>query len=387
MSEQAGGVLLPTPTQELLLHAALGSGEAARRAFYEWKAQTDLAQPLDLGVYRILPLLYHNLRALNVQDAWQSRFKSVYRREWAHTQMVFQTMAKELRALHEAGIKTLALKGAPLTLLYYRDYGLRPMSDFDVLVPTAQRCAAMERLTRAGWYPRERSPSNLTDNVCAVRDGWNFENARREQFDLHWHVLLECRNQAMDDDFWTRSIPLQIADIETRTLHPTDHLLFICLHGVRWNIVSPMRWIPDALMILRGAAAQIEWARLLALAEKFRLNLRLALALNYLNEQFQASIPTDFLQALNRIRVSERERQLYEALIAPPSWYAGIRAHWYRYRFDLELEGKSNPVSRWFGFPRYWRRAKALAPGEMPRWFFTRSFQRFTAWRQARADL
>ena len=47
-------------------------------------------------------------------------------------------MGGVLRALEEAGIETMPLKGTALLLGNYESYGLRLMTDCDILVPTKQ---------------------------------------------------------------------------------------------------------------------------------------------------------------------------------------------------------------------------------------------------------
>src|SRR5262249_51949836 len=72
------GDIWPNATQQLLLQAALLSGEAASAAWRAWRSSVD-PQRLDVGSHRLLPLLYHNLRALGVDDPSLPYYKTTYR--------------------------------------------------------------------------------------------------------------------------------------------------------------------------------------------------------------------------------------------------------------------------------------------------------------------
>jgi len=109
---------------------------AAQPAWQAWRAAVD-PQQLDIGSHRLLPLLYHNLRALGVADPSLPYYKAVYRQTWYKNNTLFYQMAAVLTALQAAGLDTLVLKGTPLAIQYYQDIGLRPMGDFDLLVRTA----------------------------------------------------------------------------------------------------------------------------------------------------------------------------------------------------------------------------------------------------------
>src|SRR3990172_6475884 len=115
MNSHIGGSMFPTRAQELLLRAALLQGEPARHAWQHWRMQVNLEQEWDAGTYRLLPLVYHNLRALGVDDPLMSKLRGIYRREWYKNQMLFHTIAEVLRLFHAAGIETMILKGSALT--------------------------------------------------------------------------------------------------------------------------------------------------------------------------------------------------------------------------------------------------------------------------------
>ncbi|MBA3242461.1 MAG: nucleotidyltransferase family protein, partial [Acidobacteria bacterium] len=151
MAERANpkGQCWPDEPQELLLCAALLRGEDALSAWGEWRSTVD-PDSLDAGSKRLLPLLYRNLRELGVNDPLVPRLKESYRITWSLNQSVFRQMASLLGSLHGAGIETLVLKGGALVPLYYRDYGVRPMVDFDILVREERAETAMDLLTGLG---------------------------------------------------------------------------------------------------------------------------------------------------------------------------------------------------------------------------------------------
>jgi hypothetical protein len=60
-----------------------------------------------------------------------------------------------------------------------------------------------------------------------------------------------------------------------------------------------MRWVPDAIMILR-ANETIDWQRILDFAVRHRVGKRIALGLSYLCDRFDADVPGHIIDAFDR---------------------------------------------------------------------------------------
>jgi Uncharacterised nucleotidyltransferase len=301
----------PSHEQELLLQAALMPGGRARQAWEEWYRAGALDR-LDAGSQRLLPLLYLHLRAARIDHPWVGQFRKQYLDTWAKNQILFVNISPVLRSLREAGIDTLLLKGASLTLLYYKDYGLRPMSDFDFLVPAERALEAIDLVRRMNWVPQLKSPDRSLSAYVSILHALHFENAAKSPLDLHWHVLTECVGSDADRDFWDGAAPVQLNGVPSFCLNAVDELFLTCIHGARWNFMPPIRWVADAILIL-NSGKELDWDRMRKQAEKRRLALPLREALHYLRDQFEAPIPADFLTDLDRVPVSNEEWKEYQA--------------------------------------------------------------------------
>lgn len=349
----------PTRQQELLLRAALLQGKDAIDAWHAWVSDVDIEQ-LDLGSRRLLPLLYRNLRLHGVKDLATGRFKGVYRLVWYRNQMLFRDMTALLRCFHNAGVETMILKGAALILLHYRDYGLRPMNDFDVLVHTEQAPAAISVLTKQGWTPKGRPLEAFTDAYLSSCHSHGFEGAAGSTFDLHSHVLLECCYANADDDFWEGAVLTRVDDVQAYALNPTDQLLHVCVHGAQRRSVSNFDWAADAMMIMNTSQSDIDWNRLTAQTEKRRLSLPLKDTLSYLRDVLNAPIPLRVLKRIRKMPTSRIERFRFGPRARPPELlgpFSTIYLHYLRY---LQAVRGAGVEHRLVGFLKYLQSMWAL---------------------------
>lgn len=342
----------PTHEQELLLRASLLQGDGAIAAWHEWKSVTNI-DDLDPGSFRMLPQLYRNLREHGIKEPVMDRFKEVYRLTWSQNQLLFHHAATLLRSLHDADIRTMVLKGAALVLQYYRDYGLRPMVDFDILVPTEQAMVAMNVLVGRSWKPRWRSLEDFTETSFSVWHAEEFKDATGRAVDLHWHMLLECCYPGADDDFWQNAVPIAVSDVATCAPSPTDHLLHMCTHGAKYRPVPQFRWIADAMAILSAPETEIDWARLVAQAEKRRLILPLRNALQYLRDLLDVPVPSAILAALHDAPVSTIERMEYQTVTHSFGRLGKLPTIWTRYARYSHGAKSGNLQPRLLGFLRY----------------------------------
>ena len=317
------GGFRPTPQQELLLRAALLSGAEAAGAWSQWRASADMDH-LDPGCFRLLPLLYHNLKAQGVSDPQMNKLKGIHRMAWCRNQDLLERFASLLRAFDEERIGTMVLKGAAVTLLHYRDHGLRPMQDLDILVRPDAAPAAIALLERLGWKPQRALPEGARESFFGTVHSLPFTDAAGRECDLHWHVLTECCYPRADDDFWEASSPLDMHGAQTRALCPADQLLHICVHGARWNAVMPIRWVADAMVILR-TSPELDWHRLVAQARERRIVLPLRETLQYLRDLLNAPLPAGAMEELASFPVRPVERMEYRVR-DPPAGKAGIPA-------------------------------------------------------------
>jgi hypothetical protein len=238
--------------------------------------------------------------------------KGVYRRVWLETNQLLHRTAPLLRALHGAGVDLLLLKGAPIAVAYYRNLSLRAMSDIDVCVPRSQIETADRVLHEQGWKPRAPLRSMLKH-----RHGLEYRHEEFGSIDLHWHVLKDVPDVAVDERFWADSEPLDFLGIPVRQLHPQDALLHTMLHGLYANHEPPIRWITDSLVILSLRGTDIEWSSLLEFAERHRLLHRLAIGILYLVEHHDAHVPDVHVKILRSARASWVERLEMRWLFQP----------------------------------------------------------------------
>ena len=303
----------PEALQQLLLKAALLSGPAAVGAWRAWSTRADLER-LDEGSNRLLPLLSANLDRLGVSDDASGRLRGYRRRTWYVNQVKMKQLEVVLDAFARAGIATSILKGAALARAFYPDPSLRPMSDLDILVRRSDALRAIAWLLDQGWTPAERRVARRlamffrTDHDAEARilqrEGIGFSRETID-LDLHWRVLHHRGWPGADDPFWDGSVETTVGTARTRMLNPTDSLLHVCEHGSRWNKVPPIRWIADAVMILRGA---IDWDRLVRRARELQVASTLAPMLAYLRDDFDAPVPDSCLVELRAVRATWIER-------------------------------------------------------------------------------
>lgn len=318
----------PTNSQRLLLRAALLRGAEAVDAWRQWMHGVDL-EALDAGSIRLLPLLYRSLERQGVRDPRMSRLKGVYRHAWYGNQMRLRDAAAVLGEFHRRGIQPMLLKGAALTLQHYRDFGLRPMEDVDILVREHQWRPAVDTLRELGWKPRAR----MTPRHAVAAHAMEFADTRAQRIDLHWHLLPDSCWPHADDPFWERASAAALHGTRVWTLDPTDQLFHACAHGVKWEHVPPLRWIADAAMILGEPSVTVDWERLVRLAEHLRLILPLREGLTYLDQALGLGVPRHALVAFQNARVSAAERWEHRFRTRPASGVFGrLREHWLRYR-------------------------------------------------------
>lgn len=374
MSTRSGyGGCWPTRAQELLLKASIMQGVGAGEAFLGWKASADV-NTVDPGSYRLFPLLSENLRSNGMDDPLMNIFRWVYERTLSNNRTLYERLSILLSQLNARSMPAMLIKGSALALLYYRDPGLRPMMDADILVPTARAREAMEiitalgwrssvtplkgiadtrLLTRLGWTPGERGLGDYTDEYFSVRHGQDFTNPSQFTIDLHWHLLHGHNLPGADDDFWEGARSMDVKGVPVLALDPADQLLQVCSHGVAWSSVPPVRWVADAAAIIRREGEGLDWERLSRAAERHGKTLPVRDALTYLETNLGPLVPERVLARLAAIHVTGSEKFDYGVRTKKPGVLAGfveLRFLWNSYSSE---NGDKNLIAKISGFPKF----------------------------------
>jgi hypothetical protein len=176
------------------------------------------------------------------------------------------------------------------------------MSDIDLLVPPDRLAEASRTLQGLGWRPS----ATLTRAMERLTHSVPFVHAQRAPVDLHWHVFEECCRPDDDGDLWVAATVTTLGGTSTRVLALEDQLLQACVHGEKWVKIPGVRWIADAVLLIRGG--RLDWPRLVVQATRRRFVLRMREQLQYLQAAFDAPIPPEALTMLANAPVSRLER-------------------------------------------------------------------------------
>lgn len=342
----------PTPPQELLLTSALFPEKEAIKAWHQWTEKADIDN-LDPSSSRLLPLVYKNLQNSPVDEALRTRLKSVYRKTWYRNNIYFSQLDGLVSSFQNNGIQTMLLKGMALTISYYEDFGLRPMEDFDILIPREKTKTAIELMQLNGWRIKDVYKCPINDAFMVVMSGLHFENDLGCQCDLNWNLFKDISLEAGDSDFWENGIQIPLKNVKTLGLRPEDLLLHICKHGSRGERGN-IRWIPDVLIILNKKRDTLDWDRILNTAQKYWTTLIMREMFSYLNQFFPSILPLHFLSKLQSSRISLNELKYYETTSRKKEISKVFYRLYWLFRRHKTNSGKGNSsFSSIINFPRY----------------------------------
>jgi len=341
----------PTDRQALLVKAALSEGELAIEAWERWKSTVGI-ESLDAGSQALLPIVYRNLVGHGVGGPEMRRARLAYETAWLVNERLFRDVSVLLEALRAAGIETMILKGAALALLHYRDLGLRSLGDVDVLVRPSDVRRAVDVLTGLGWEPARRPLPDLTDAYLRRRRAINLSSDRIKKLDLHWHVIDESCRPNGDDGFWSGAIRAAVRGVETRAMNPTDQLLHVCAHEIRWSPVPLPRWIVDVAMILRSSPESFEGNRLASYARELDLALPVREALQQALPFVESPIVSSLLEAVHGVPSSRGAIREFRRRSSPPDPLSSIATEFWR----MSLQpGRRSVVRRVLALPAHAR--------------------------------
>jgi hypothetical protein len=333
--------LWPNQEQIWLLKASLSSDLAAHKAWENWSQRIDF-ENLDPASYKLLPLVARNPALSAIDDPILLKCRGIYRQTWVINHLRWKKIRPFLLALLEAGVKKIVLlKGSAMMLHYYRDFGMRMMSDVDILIEKEDIPLADKLFRSSGW--RSHLPRfNLYNPEHLNR--WHALNlllADGTNLDLHWSLIQE-NAPCLDEAVLKNALLVHPFYIP----HPTDLFLQTSIHGMKYSSVPLIRWIADAMTILKHSEKQMDWERLIDQAKKARISIPLFSALQFLIQHFEAPIPQTVLQKLSEITPTRLERLEYQCNIKGQS----NLAHWYRRCLHL---GRTTLISQILYAPIY----------------------------------
>jgi hypothetical protein len=361
MNRPCEGYSWPTAEQELLLKAALLTGEESIAAWKRWAAAVDF-DLLDAGSQRLLPLLYRNLVKQGIEHPALAIYKGFYRMTWYKNQLLLHRLSRVLHLLDSRGIPAVLLKGAAMAQLYYNDWALRPMNDFDLLVPQEKTLQAVDLLCGDGWSPSLRKPDA---EDLKIRHAVTLVDGSGMEFDLHWRVILEWGVNNFEQRMRHDYSKIRFNGIGAYALSPTDQFFHVLIHGARWNAVAPLRWIPDAMAILRQAGADIEWRKLIREAHDRNLTVAFRKTITYLQEQFHAPVPAEIMQEIATLKPSGAERLEFWMHNQPRGFVRDILFLWFMHARSSESKHYGKLLLRFPSFLKhFWKLPahKSLVP-------------------------
>lgn len=331
-----------SPTNLLLLKAALLEGDAAITAYRAWRPTLDLTN-ISRGQRRLLPLLQSNLARLGIEDPLADRFRGIRRYFWIRNLKAIVVAQRVFRAFDQIGVPFIVLKGAALIACHLADRSLRPMEDIDILVREDRLADAIEVLTAMklappGWITARYL--TLSGSFRSNYPGCEFLGAD-QNIDLHWKALQLDQSPEADDRFWQALRETSLDGMPIRVLDPAHQLIHICAHAAPPDSAAAAElWPADAILLIRGSR-DLCVDRLVSEAEQRGLSAIIAEALSFLTEEFNVSIPNAAISRM-RARASWTERAEMRLLeIAPTTTKIDF---WLRALLDFRRKSPGGPA-------------------------------------------
>jgi hypothetical protein len=273
------------------------------------------------------PLLYKSL--LDIEDMKaripghvQGFLKNFYYSVLARNISISGSLEKNYASFKEEGIDAILFKGIMLAESVYRDIGLRPMGDIDLLIRKEDMAKADGILRRNGYTMPIRVNDFIGNSSGQYRNSFLYQSDKHfpDAVHLHWHVV----NFSPYDDgivkkidlnrVWQESAVMRLGRAEVRAFSLHHQIIFLCMHALNHSFYPLLR-LCDINELIRLEKDRIDWNRLAEDACAFHLSKSVYYVFYLVSVMFNTQVPAHILGKLKPERIGFIERRFISAVL------------------------------------------------------------------------
>jgi Uncharacterised nucleotidyltransferase len=254
-------------------------------------------------------------------------FFEMYRTEMLQNLVLEGELQHLLHAFNQANIPLILFKGPALAYTVYPRPHLRTYHDIDALIQPGDLARAHDLLGELGYEAYEEYRANVLDKQ---RTGYNYTLKRPGSW---LEVLLELHTAPHAGEvaslfdreaLWRKAQPIEVLGEPTLTLHPVDHLLYLCWH-YRFHWFTRLIWLYDIVAMVRVLGPTFDWEALVQSAHRQRIATTLYYCLSWCRDLFSVAMPAEVFAQL---RPPLSCRVVIERMTMPEPARALVSARW-----------------------------------------------------------
>jgi hypothetical protein len=263
----------------------------------------------------LAPLLYSMARALPVPGPVLERLRVAWVSGRRQFLLGSQQLTRVLSAFEHEGVPVIPLRGPALAELLYRDPGLRPFTDLDLLIHADHLPRALSLLSGLGYRHMEAGLPLTHELTWRHAASFTAEAPGEIPIDLHWGIVdypgVGWAAGIAHQVLWDRAARVEKADGVRWELCPEDLLITLALHFAVHHALSGLLWQLDLALVVHRYAGTLEWDAVIERTRRWRIRGSVFFALREIRDRLEAPVPA---WVLDRLRPWGLRPALYDWL-------------------------------------------------------------------------
>lgn len=268
-----------------------------------------------LTKHKTAPLILKNIKDRGLEgkisDKVYDIVKDLAYRAAAKNIMSIERFRNIANSLKNAGIDFIPLKGLSLCSRVYKDDGLRPMDDIDILIKEEDLRKTKDILFTCGLEPERTEYQSVIHAALEAYSSKEWiENSRERtdevhfrdfnngfMIDLHWNLMVIGSKRQFDmGKIWGRGVEGNVSGIPCRFLSQEDELLHLIFHLIEKHLVKGnggvrLIWLVDIVYFLTVFQDKIDWSYIEREIELFKPDKEFYRVIRFLSSNYHVSFP------------------------------------------------------------------------------------------------
>ena len=223
-------------------------------------------------LYVILKKLQDN-NIIELRNDAEKDFFNKLRHDYLYTAakntLLYSEFSRVVTSLRNEKIDVMAMKGAVLAELVYKDIGIRSMSDVDLLIRKEDIAKADAVLNAVGYKAVDTSPFDSMDtpnNYLTTRD-YRSRKPGNPSFHVHWHMVNSSIPAPYSSNIdmkavWEDAVSVEIAGTAVESMSPHHFLIHLSEHAMRVkHSASRLIYLIDVAALIKKYGNGLDWHR------------------------------------------------------------------------------------------------------------------------------